>query len=313
MPDAATTLRYSLGALTFVSFVLLVLTGLWLAQFYNPSPTGAHDSVLYIIARAPFGDIARSVHVWAASVMVVSIVAHVAWVFYRRSYRRPRELTWYAGVGLAALVFLMVVTGTMLRYDQEGYEAMAHFVAGGQLTGSLGRFFTGAFTASTPLLSRVFSLHTSLVPLLIVGLIGVHFWLIRVLGISAEDSATTPFADHLPRLLGAGLLLFAGILALAVLAPQGLGYPPVPGHEVTKPFWPLLWIYALESLLGVAALVWAPLAVFTFLLAVPVLDRAKTSGRGVAVLRAAGLVLIIGLVALGAWAALTPPRQHLGM
>ncbi len=186
IPTSATTLRYTLGALTFANFLVLVLTGIWLAQFYNPNPAGAHDSVLYIITRAPFGDIARSLHYWSASAMVVLIVAHIAWVFYRRSYRAPREITWYAGLGLAALVFLMVVTGTMLRYDQEGYEALAHFLAGGKLTGALGYFFTEAFTASTPILARIVWLLTSLLPLAMAVVIALHFWLIRVLGFCAE-------------------------------------------------------------------------------------------------------------------------------
>ncbi len=313
IPVAATTIRYTLGALTFASFLVLVLTGIWLAQFYNPNPAGAHDSMLYIISRAPFGDIARSLHYWSASAMVVSIVAHISWVFYRRSYRAPRELTWYAGLGLAALVFLMVVTGTMLRYDQEGYEALAHFLAGGKLTGALGQFFTEAFTASTPILARIFSLHTSVVPLGIAVLIALHFWLIRVLGISAAGPDTERFGDHVPKIVGAGLLLFAALLALAVLAPEGLGYPPVPGYEITKPFWPVLWIYALENFFGMWALVWAPLPVLFFLAVVPLLDRRSAGRATVLVLRAVGAALLVVLVALGIWAALAPPQQHLGM
>ncbi len=315
IPTSATTLRYTLGALTFASFLVLVLTGIWLAQFYNPNPAGAHDSLLYIITRAPFGDIARSLHYWSASAMVVLIVAHIVWVFYRRSYRAPREITWYAGLGLAALVFLMVVTGTMLRYDQEGYEALAHFLAGGKLTGALGHFFTQGFTESTPILARIFSLHTSLLPLAMAVVIALHFWLIRVLGISAKGQGpkTEPFSDHVPKIVGAGLLLFAALLALAAFAPEGLGYPPVPGYEITKPFWPVLWIYALENLFGMWALVWAPVPVFFFLAVVPLLDRGSARPATVLLLRVVGAALLIVLVALGVWAALAPPQQHLGM
>lgn len=315
IPSDALSFPYLLGALTFVSFVVLVVTGVWLAQFYNPNPAGAHDSVLYIITRAPFGDIARSLHYWAASAMVLSIVAHIAWVFFRRSYRPPREITWYAGVGLAALAFLMVVTGPMLRYDQEGYEALAHFLAGGELAGAIGAFFTSGFTPSTSVLSRIFSLHTSLVPLAMLALIALHFWLIRVLGIRAEGPATARFDQHLGKIAGAGLLLLGVMLALATFAPEDLGYPPVPGHEITKPFWPVLWIYALESLFGVGALLWAPLTVFLFLVLVPLIDRGTRSDSRAVVLmlRAGGAILLIALLGVGLWAALSPPQQHLGM
>jgi ubiquinol-cytochrome c reductase cytochrome b subunit len=221
IPLDAATIRYSLGAFTAFCFVVLVVTGIWLAQYYNPNPAGAHDSVLYIITRAPFGDIARNLHYWSASAMVVSIVAHIVWVFYSRAYRAPREITWYAGVLLSGLVFLMVVSGTILRYDQEGYEALAHLLAGGELTGALGRFFTAGFTLSTPVLARVFSLHTSLLPLGMVLLIVLHFWLVRTLGISGGSGKTELFSDHLPKVLGMSLILLSFLLALAILRPEG--------------------------------------------------------------------------------------------
>lgn len=313
VPAAATTLGYSLGALTFTCFLVLVVTGLWLAQFYNPSPAAAYDSVLYIVTRAPFGDIARSLHYWSAAAMVVTVVAHITWVFVRRAYLRPREITWYAGLGLAALTFLLVVTGTVLRYDQEGYEALAHFLAGAELAGPAGQLFASDFTLSAPVLARLFSLHTSLLPLGLAGLVALHFWLIRTLGLSAEGGTHVSFSDHLPKIVGAGLLLIALLAALAALAPTGLGYAPVPGYEITKPFWPLLWIYALESLFGMSALIWAPLLVFGFLALVPLLDRGNVRRTAALTVRGTGMVLFAILLALGLWAALSPPQQHLGM
>ena len=313
IPIDSTTLGYSLGAATFVCFVILVLTGFWLAQFYNPNPSAAHDSVIYIITRAPFGDIARNLHYWAASVMVVTIVAHIGWVFYRRAYRAPREITWYAGVALAGLVFLIVVTGTVLRYDQEGFEALAHFLAGGELTGQLGRFFTDGFTISTPTLARIFSLHTSLLPLGIVALIGLHFWLVKELGISGASPRSVMFSNHLPRIAGLGLMLFVLVAVLAILAPEGLGHRPVAGYEITKPFWPVLWIYALESVFGMWALVWSPLVVFLFFAVVPLIDRGSPQRTTLVALRTLGAALLVVLFALVLWAGLSPPQQHLGM
>lgn len=95
--------------------------------------------------------------------------------------------------GLAGLIFLLIVTGTALRYDQEGFEALAHLVAGSEMTGWFGGFFTEGFTVSTPLLSRIYGLHTSLLPLAVVALMGVHFWLVRQLGIHASAERTKPF------------------------------------------------------------------------------------------------------------------------
>jgi hypothetical protein len=80
---------------------------------------------------------------------------------------------------------------------------------------------------------------------------GLHFWLIRHIGISAASERTSVFRVHLARLMGASLLALAVVALLSVIAPVGLGYSAVAGAEVTKPFcWPVLWVYGLENLLG---------------------------------------------------------------
>lgn len=88
----------------------------------------------------------------------------------------------------------------------------------------------------------------------------LHFWLIRHLGIHADYGDTSVFRRHAIRLGGASLLLFAVIGLLAALAPERLGYPPVAGLEMTKPFWPVLWVYGLENLLGAWGMVLGPAA-----------------------------------------------------
>ncbi|MFQ5747469.1 MAG: cytochrome b N-terminal domain-containing protein [Gemmatimonadota bacterium] len=316
VPREVGRMGYMLGGVTAFLILLLLLTGVYLAQFYDPSPAGAHDSVLYLITRAPLGDWIRSVHYWSAAGAALTITLHLAYVFWRRAYRRPREVTWWAGVGLAGLLFLLIVTGTALRYDQEGYEALAHFVAGGQMTGSFGAFFTDAFTRSTSLLSRIFSMHTSLLPLTLLALIGLHFWLIRHLGLSPRGPKDAVFRDHAIRLAGIALLAAAVVGLLAVLLPENLGYPAVPGAEVTKPFWPVLWVYGLENLLGGWGMVLGPAVVFGFLLAVPLLDRGPATGpssRGGRWVRGLGLTVGLAVLALWMYGVFGAARQHIGM
>ena len=314
IPETANRWTYMLGGLTAFFLLVLIATGLYLAQFYNPNPLGAHDSVLYIIARAPLGDWVRSLHYWSAGAVTVTIVAHLAWVFWRRSYTKPREGTWWAGVGLAGLVFLLLVTGTVLRWDQEGYEALAHFVAGGEMTGWLGRFFTEGFTVSAPLLSRIYALHTSLLPLAVVGLMGLHFWLIRHLGIHASGERTAVFREHAVRLTGLSLVAFAGVGLLAAFVPEGLGYPPVQGVEITKPFWPVLWVYGLENLLGAWGMVLGPALLGAFLAAVPLLDRGPDDAPGRhGWVGWTGLALGFGVLALWLYGVFGETQQHIGM
>lgn len=313
VPEAARRWQYFLGGLTAALVVVLVVTGVYLAQFYDPDPLAAHDSMVYILTRAPLGDWVRSVHYWAAGGAVVTVALHLGWVFWRRAYRAPREVTWWAGVGMAGVLFLLVVTGTVLRWDQEGFEALAHFTAGGEMVGVVGAFFTEEFTTSTSLLSRVFSLHTSLLPLLLLGVLALHLWLVRYLGLSAEGPANTPFREHAVRLAGAGLLAFAAVGALAAAFPEGLGHPPVSGVEITKPFWPVLWVYGLENLTGMWGMILGPAVLFLFLLAVPLLDRGPDGPDGRGWVTWAGILLAAAVAALGVYAAVAPPQQHLGM
>lgn len=314
IPRAAKRWQYWLGGLTFFNLVVLIVTGVVLAQFYQPTPLGAHDSVVYIVTRVPLGDFLRSLHAWSATAMVLTLVAHLGVVFVRRSYARPREVTWWAGVAMAGLVFFLVVTGTILRYDQEGFEALEHLLAGADIVGLLGAPFREDFTASTPVLARVFQWHTSLFPILLLALAGLHFWLIRHHGIHSDEPKTEIFRTHLRRLTGAGLVGFALLGALAVLFPEDLGYAPVAGAEVTKPFWALLWVYGLENLMGLTAMVLGPGLVFLFLAAVPLLDRGPDAGnRARGACAAIAVVLFAGVVGLGLYAWLAPAQQHLGM
>jgi len=314
IPASAMSLPYLLGGLTAFFLVLLFLTGLYLTQYYNPSPTGAHDSVLYIITRAPLGDWVRSLHYWSAGGVILTVVVHLAVVFRRRAYRAPREVTWLAGVGMAGLLFLLIVTGAALRNDQEGSEALAHFVAGGELAGKLGSFFTPDFTLSVGLLPRIYSLHVSVIPLALLGLMGLHFWLIRGLGIHAPGEGRTTFRHHAIRLTGLGLLGWAVIGILAAVLPEGLGYPAVAGLEITKPMWPVLWIYGLENTLGVWGMVLGPTLVFAFLAAVPLFDRRPAeSEEGSGWVAWVAILMAVAIFGLWLYGLLGAVQQHIGM
>jgi ubiquinol-cytochrome c reductase cytochrome b subunit len=313
-PIAATANRlpYMLGGLTFFGIVLLVVTGLVLDQYYDPTPLGAHDSMVYILTRVPLGTWLRALHYWGASLVLVSVVLHLLYVFRRRSYLPPREITWWSGVTMLLLLFLFAFTGSVLRADQEGGEALAHAIAGAELVGAVGAPLTPDFAPSTSLLARLHAAHVSLLPLALFAVLGLHFWLIRYLGINATEGKTALFTTHLRRLSGFGLLLMAGLGLLALVFPPGLGFEAMAGVEVTKPFWPFLWIYAVENTIGVWGMILAPLVLFAFLFLVPVLDKRIDTQRprwflalAIVVLALFGAAFVYGIFA--------PRIQHLGM
>ncbi len=311
IPARANRLDFMLGALTLAALGILAVTGIVLTQFYNPTPLGAHASVRWMIERSALVAFVRDVHVSSASAALVLVFAHLAAVFWRRGFRSPREALWWSGVLLLALLFGLAFTGTVLRADQEAVEALAHATAGAALVGPLGAPLTEDFAPSSPLATRLYGLHVSVLPIALAALLGLHLWLVRHLGVSARGEARAPFRTHLVPLGGFALLLVAAVWAIALAFPASLLAPGQDGFEVTKPFWPFLWVYAAENLFGMTGMLVAPGLLFGFLALVPILDRRPS--RLATITRVAGAVLLALMVAAIIWAAVTPGQSHLNM
>ena len=311
VPARANRVDFMAGALTLVAIAVLAVTGMVLTQFYNPAPLGAHESVRYIITTAPGATILRDLHVWSASAALTLVFAHLAAVFWRRGFRTPREALWWSGVLLLAILFGLAFTGTVLRADQEAIEALAHATAGAGFAGPLGVILTPEFTPSSPLLTRLYGLHVSVLPLVLLALLALHLWLIRHLGVSAPAGTMATFRSHLRRLGGFALILVALLATAALSWPAELLSPGIPGAETTKPFWPFLWIYAAENLFGMPGMLVAPGVLFGFLALVPVVDR--QDGRMATMTRWAGIVLFGLMIAGIVYAAVAPAQSHLEM
>ena len=311
IPRRANRLDFMLGALTFMALMLLALTGIVLTQYYNPAPLEAHQSIQYVITEQPLVTFLRDVHVWSASGALLLVFTHLAAVFWRGGFRRPREGLWWSGVILLALLFGLAFTGTVLRADQEAVEALAHAVAGAKVAGALGAPFQPGFTPSSPSLTRMYGLHVAVLPIALVALLSLHLWLIRHLGVSAAGDARAPFRTHLRPLAGFALLVVGLVTATALISPATLLAPGVEGFEVTKPFWPFLWIYAAENLFGLPGMLLMPAVLFGFLALVPVIDEGH--GRRRKITRIVGVVLLVLMVAGIIYAALAPAQSHLDM
>ena len=311
IPARSNRVDFMLGALTLVALTLLAVTGIVLTQFYDPTPLGAHESVRYVITSLPLVTFVRDVHVWSATGAVVLVLTHLAAVFWRRGFRRPREGLWWSGVLLLALLLGLTLTGTLLKADQEAVEALAHTMVGAQAAGPLGAPFQPSFTPSSPLLTRMYGLHVAALPIALVALLSLHLWLVRHLGVSARGDERSPFRSHLRLLGGVAFIIVAVVAAIALLVPAPLLAPGVEGFEVTKPFWPFLWLYAAENLFGVSGMLLAPAVLFGFLALVPVVDRPGT--RLAAVTRWTGVLLFVLMVAAIIYAAVAPSQAHLNM
>src|SRR6266545_5774224 len=183
VPAHANTVLYTLGGITLFGVLVLIATGIYLTQFYHADPDQARESVEYIITTATIGDFVRSLHFWMANLVAITLLLHALRVFVTGAYRAPRELNWAVGVGLLAIFFGLVFTGTVLKWDQEGWEALQHNEEIGELLGSAGTWFTSEFTTSTPILERLFVAHVAILPFALFALAAVHFYLIKHHGI----------------------------------------------------------------------------------------------------------------------------------
>ena len=320
VPEHANNLGWSLGGLTAAALFILIATGIFLTQFYNPTPEVANASVRHIVTGVWAGRFVRGVHYWTAQAMYVLASLHLLRVFFTGSYKRPREANWLIGVSMFALVVGALFTGTVLKWDQEGFEALGHNHEIARLLGGAGFWFNPKFAADVPLLERLTVAHVAVIPGLILGLFAIHGMLIKRHGISPSPTVPDepgevhePFTHHLRRIGAFALILLALVGVLAVVRPPGVGPTPIEGIEVTKPLWMFWWMFTLENKIGLKGILYGVGVLFALLVAVPFVDRNPQRWwrrRPVAV--ALGVLVIAILVTLSIMEALSSPVTHLG-
>lgn len=184
--ERALSPMYCLGGLTFLFFVLLVVTGVMLAMYYTPTPEAAYDSVQQITVSVRYGWLIRGVHFYAANGMIITSILHMLRVYFTGAYKKPRELNWIVGVGLGAATLMAGFTGYVLRWDQEAVGAAG---IGLGLAGSIPQFgtvlteiFWGRNYAD--ILARFSASHILLIPGVMILLMVFHFFMIRRHGIA---------------------------------------------------------------------------------------------------------------------------------
>lgn len=327
VPAHAKNLGYCLGGITLTGFALLFLTGLILTQFFNPQPDQANRSVHYIAEQVAGGRWLRSFHYWTAQAVILSMCAHLLRVFYSGSYKAPRALTWYFGVGLFfTATMLSYFSGTVIKWDQEGSEALEHyqFVVG--LLGPLGGLLGEGLTKSVSMSARMYSFHVSLAPLLLVFLIVGHFYLIHVFNISPlprgphsklpevpQSELSGTFSEHLFGIIRFSLVFYGLVAILAALVSAPLQPEASSVETGVKPPWIYLWQYGAENFLGMAGILYSTIVLFLLILIVPLLDRGASRDpkdrKGVLALGAATALVLLSLTVY-AW--LAPKQVHHG-
>jgi quinol-cytochrome oxidoreductase complex cytochrome b subunit len=328
VPEHANSLAWSLGGVTAAAFGLLVVTGLLLVQFYDPVPEAANASVRDMVTNVWGMGFVRSLHFWAAQAMYVTAALHLLRVYFTGSYKKPREGNWLIGVALLGLTTLAVFTGTVLKWDQEGFEALGHNLEIGKLLGGVGIWFSPKFADHVPILVRLYGAHVVIIPGVILVLVVLHGLLVKRHHISphpalpadasgeqaADGEPTEPFTHHLRR-IGAFALVLVGVLGiLAVLWAPEIGPQPVAGLEITKPPWTFWWMFTLENWIGLSGILYGGGVLFLLLGIAPFVDRGPNRlWRRRPVAMGLGLLVLVTLTVLTILMAVTTAKTHLGM
>src|SRR5882762_3719127 len=188
VPRSSASSRYVFGSATLTLFILQIPTGICLALVYIPSADKAYDSLLYLSYVAPLGWFLRAVHFWGSNAMVAVMTLHMIQVFLFGAHKYPREMTWIVGVFLFLCTLGMAFTGQLLRWDQDAYWGLgigASIAARMPFVGqSVVHLILGGPIIAGRTLSRFFAVHVFLVPGILIGMIGLHLWLVLRLGVN---------------------------------------------------------------------------------------------------------------------------------
>ncbi|HET7009545.1 MAG TPA: cytochrome b N-terminal domain-containing protein [Anaerolineales bacterium] len=180
---------YTLGSATLFVAINQIVTGILLTIYYVPTPDHAYDSVQYITTQVPAGWLIRGLHHWGASAMVVLTALHMLRVILHGAYKYPREVTWLTGVGLLVLVLGFGFTGYLLPWDQKAYWATTVGTRIAGVAPVIGdvilRIMRGGEELSAVTLARFFGAHVWILPAGLLGLLGIHMFLVVRNGISA--------------------------------------------------------------------------------------------------------------------------------
>jgi cytochrome b6 len=179
---------YCFGGIVFTLFLVQVATGFAMTFYYRPSVVDAFASISYLMTQVNFGWLIRSIHRWSASMMVLMMILHVFRVYLTGGFKKPRELTWVTGVILASVTVSFGVTGYSLPWDQIGYWACKIVTGVPEAIPVVGtnlvELLRGGASVGQGTLTRFYSLHTFVLPLITAVFMLAHFLMIRKQGIS---------------------------------------------------------------------------------------------------------------------------------
>ncbi len=190
---------FLLGEIALYSFIILLLTGVFLTIWFKPSMAEVEYQGTYQLMRGlPMSEafastlalsfdirgglLVRQIHHWAAMLFVASMTVHMLRIFFTGAFRKPRELNWLIGVGLFSMSLIEGFAGYSLPDDLlsgTGLRFVDGLIRSIPLIGTWAEFFVfgGEFPGEL-VIPRLYMVHILLVPGLLLGLIAAHLALV---------------------------------------------------------------------------------------------------------------------------------------
>jgi cytochrome b6 len=311
VPKHRLSFWYYFGGLGLFFFMIQILTGLLLLQYYKPTEAEAFSSFVFIQKDVPYGWLIRQIHAWSANLMIMMLFIHMFSTFFMKSYRKPRELMWVSGFILFVLSLGFGFTGYLLPWNELAFFAtqvgteVPKVAPGGAFMVSILR---GGEEVSGETLTRMFSLHVVLLPGLVMLFLSAHLMLVQILGTSSpigykEAGLIKGYDKFFPTFLakdGIGWMIgFALLVYLAVMFPWEVGIkanPLSPAPLGIKPEWyfwsqfQLLKDFKFEGGELLAIVVFTLGAIFWLL--VPFIDRQSTKEQKSTVFTVIGILVL---------------------
>ncbi|MGB8427643.1 MAG: cytochrome b N-terminal domain-containing protein [Desulfobacterales bacterium] len=296
----AATLRFSLswglGGMAAVLVLLQFGTGVLLKFVYEPTPVAAYASIQSLVSGVPFGRLIRNLHHWCAHLLALVVLLHLLRVFFTGAFHPPRQFNWIIGLALLGLVLTANLSGYLLPWDQLAYWAVT--VSTGMLEYvpwfgfTLQKLIRGGPDIGPATLRIFYAVHTAVVPILLLSLMGFHFWRVRRargLVIPRRPGTSPPglpqrvpsLPDLLLREAVVAAALIAVVMLLAIFFDAPLSDPANPGLSPNPTKAP--WYFAgLQELLlhlhPLFAVFIIPLAAAATLVTLPYLNYESDTG-----------------------------------
>lgn len=190
---------FLLGEIALYSFVVLLLTGVFLTIWFKPSMaeieydgsyqllkgmpvSEAFASTLHISFDVRGGLLVRQIHHWAALLFVAAAFVHMLRVFFTGAFRKPREVNWLIGVGLMSMSLIAGFAGYSLPDDLlsgTGLRFVDGLIRSIPLVGTWAEFFVfGGQYPGDLVIPRLYMVHILLIPGLLLGLVAAHLALV---------------------------------------------------------------------------------------------------------------------------------------